>query len=271
MRLGIVSDEVSGDLKTAAEWAKERGICRFELRNVGGNRLPDVTKEQLFEIKAMLDSYGIKVTGISPGTYKCGFHDPDFVAQTERFLRTMECADYLGTRKIISFGVKKEEGDAPDDAKRVIETLQSICRKGKENGFTVCLENEPGYYNGLPDEVEEVQKAVLPYGGMLNWDMGNLFMSGFSEYKEHYERFKPYIGSVHMKDYRLEDGVCVPIGEGCIDWKGQIDDLIRDDLRLDGEELDMNIETHCSPEYEQATKCYDYIKSVLGEHLNEVL
>ena len=35
MRLGIVSDEVSRDLVTAAEWAKERGIRRFELRNVG--------------------------------------------------------------------------------------------------------------------------------------------------------------------------------------------------------------------------------------------
>jgi hypothetical protein len=33
----------------------------------------------------------------------------------------------------------------------------------------------------------------------------------------------------------------------------------------------MNIETHCSPEYEQATKCFDYIKAVLGERLDEVL
>lgn len=271
MKLGIVSDEVSRDLKTAAEWAKERGIHRFELRNVGENRLPDVTKDQLAEIKAMLDGYGMRVTGISPGTYKCTLHDPDFTAQPERLLRTMECADYLGTKKIISFGIKKEEGDTLDDAKRVLETLQIICQTGKDNGFVICLENEPGYYNGLPDEIEKVQKAVLPYGGMLNWDMGNLFMSGFSEYKEHYERFKPYIASVHMKDYRLEDGVCVPIGEGCIDWKGQINDLLNDNLRFQDEELDMNIETHCSPEYEQATKCYDYIKTVLGERLHEVL
>ncbi len=271
MRLGIVSDEVSRDLVTAAEWAKEREIRRFELRNVGENRLPDVGKSRLAEIKNTLDGYGIRVTGISPGTYKCALHDPDFDAQTDRLLRTMECADYLGTKKIISFGVKKEEGDSPDDAKRVVETLQKICQMGADNGFVVCLENEPGYYNGLPDEIEAVQKAVFPCGGRLNWDMGNLFMSGFSKYKEHYERFKPYIASVHMKDYRLEDGVCVPIGEGCIDWKGQIGDLIRDDLRFDGEELDMNIETHCSPEYEQATKCYDYISKILGERLDEVL
>lgn len=270
MKLGIVSDEVSKDLKVAAKWAKERGIRRFELRNVWGNRLPDVTQTDLLEIKTLLNDYGIQVTGISPGTYKCSLRDPEFGSQLERFYRTMECADVLGVRKIISFGVKKEE-ELPGDKQRVLETLEILCQKGTENGFTVCLENEPGYYNGLPDEIEEVQKAVLPYGGMLNWDMGNLFMSGFSAYKEHYERFKSYVGSVHMKDYQLKDGVCVPIGNGCIDWKGQIDDLLRDDLHLNGEEVDMNIETHCSPEYEQATKCYDYIKSVLGERLDEVL
>lgn len=271
MKLGIVSDEVSKDLRVAAEWAKARRISRFELRNVWGNRLPDVSKDQLTEIKTMLNHYGIIVTGISPGTYKCALHEPDFASQPERLLRTMECADFLGTKKIISFGVKKEPDDTPDDKKRVIETLQLICEKGRDNGFVICLENEPGYYNGMPDEIEAVQKAVLPYGGMLNWDMGNLFMSGFSEYKEYYERFKPYIASVHMKDYRREDGVCVPMGEGCIDWDGQINDLLADDLQWNGKELDMNIETHCSPEYEQATKCYDYIKKILGERLNEVL
>ena len=271
MKLGIVSDEVSRDLKVAADWAAARGIRRFELRNVWGDRLPDVSKENLKEIKTILDGYGICVTGISPGTYKCSFHEADFALQPERFRRTMECAAFLGTKKIISFGVRKEEGDNSDDGKRVLETLQQICEEGTKNGFVVCLENEPGYYNGMPDEIEAVQKAVFEAGGRLNWDMGNLFMSGFSAYKEHYERFKPFIASVHMKDYRLEDGVCVPIGEGCIDWKGQINDLIRDDLRFNGEELDMNIETHCSPEYEQATRCFDYIKSVLGERLNELL
>ena len=39
MKLGIVSDEVSEDLKVAAEWAVERGIKRFELRRVWGERL----------------------------------------------------------------------------------------------------------------------------------------------------------------------------------------------------------------------------------------
>lgn len=271
MKLGIVSDEVSQDLKVAAQWAKERGIRRFELRWISGNRLPDVTKEQLRDIKVVLEEHGIQTTGVSPGIYKCGLQDAEFAVQPERLLRTMETADVLGTKKIIIFGVKKEEGDGPDGAKRAVEALQSLCRTGKENGFTVCLENEPGYYNGLPDEIEAVQKAVLPYGGMLNWDMGNLFMSGFSAYKEHYERFKPYIASVHMKDYRLEDGVCVPIGQGCIDWEGQINDLIHDDLRFHGEEMDMNIETHCAPEYEKATECYDYIKAILGERLNDLL
>lgn len=271
MKLGIVSDEVSEDLKVAAEWAVERGIKRFELRRVWGERLPDGGKELLTKIKQMLDDYGICVTGLSPGIYKCSLHEPDFPKQGERLLRTMEAADYLGTKKIVIFGIRKTPEDRPDDAKRVLELLGDMCMTASQNGFTICLENEPGYYNGLPDEIEQVHKALYPLGGRLNWDMGNLFMSGFSEYKEHYERFKPYIASVHMKDYRLEDGVCVPMGEGCIDWKGQIDDLIRDDIRFGDEEADMNIETHCSPEYENATKCYDYIKRVMGEKFNELL
>ena len=86
MKLGIVSDEVSKDLRVAAEWAKARKISRFELRNVWGNRLPDVSKDQLTEIKTMLNHYGIIVTGISPGTYKCALHEPDFASQPERLV-----------------------------------------------------------------------------------------------------------------------------------------------------------------------------------------
>lgn len=49
MKLGIVSDEVSEDLKVAAEWAVERGIKRFELRRVWGERLPDGGKRTVNE------------------------------------------------------------------------------------------------------------------------------------------------------------------------------------------------------------------------------
>ena len=257
MRLGIVSDEVHPDLAYAAKWAAERGITRMELRALWGQRVPDLTFTQLQETKLILDDYGICVSGLSPGIFKCSLYEHEFIHQQDRLKRTIDMAGELGTRKIICFGVRKDPDDPQDAALRVTELLQSFSCEASSQGCLLCFENEPGYYNGTPDEILRLQEAVYAQGGRLNWDMGNLFMAGYREYKNFYERLKPYIASIHMKDY-LPDGICVPLGEGCLAWDRQIRDFITDDLTFMGEAMDMNLETHCKPLEECARRSFEF-------------
>jgi len=262
MKLGIVSDEVHPDLAYAAPWAASRGISRMELRSIWGHRVPDISSEQLKETVTILKDHGIVVSGLSPGICKCSLQEPEFVHQRDRLLRTMDMAATLGTKKIISFGIKKDKNDSLDAFDRVIAQLQEFTWIAASQGFVLCLENEPGYYNGTPDEIEQVQRAVYPLGGRLNWDMGNLFMAGYTEYKPYYERFKDFIASIHMKDYR-PDGCCVPLGDGCLSWEKQMCDFIHDDLHFEDEEVDMNLETHCRPLEECAERSFDFVKACL--------
>ncbi|HMN62810.1 MAG TPA: hypothetical protein PJ988_20760, partial [Anaerolinea sp.] len=67
MKISLVTDEVSSDLETAIELGLDWGVEAFELRGIGGQRVPrfsDYQKQRVLELK---ETYGIQIAAILPG------------------------------------------------------------------------------------------------------------------------------------------------------------------------------------------------------------
>ena len=67
--------------------------------------------------------------------------------------------------------------------------------------------------------------------------------------------------NVHAKDTARGSLIqCVPIGEGAIDWEGQIRALVADAIVPH-----VTIETHCLPLVEQSAKNVRTLRALLGK------
>ncbi len=70
-----------------------------------------------------------------------------------------------------------------------------------------------------------------------------------------------FIFDVHVKDTLAGSLIqCVPVGQGVIDWRGQLAALVRD--RIVGH---MTIETHCLPLIEKSRENVTTLRRMLGE------
>jgi sugar phosphate isomerase/epimerase len=107
----------------------------------------------------------------------------------------------------------------------------------------LAVENEPGFWCDTGKNTAGIIRRAGAGALGANWDPCNAFGTPELPYPEGYEAVRDVMFNVHAKD-TLEGALiqCVPIGEGVIDWSGQVSALLRD--RPVGH---ITIETHCHP------------------------
>ena len=72
-RLGVITDEVSQDLKAAIDFALEFGLRGLEIRTASGKNIMDMTTDEVKEIRKMADGSGLEVPSISSPVFKLSF------------------------------------------------------------------------------------------------------------------------------------------------------------------------------------------------------
>jgi len=93
----------------------------------------------------------------------------------------------------------------------------------------------------------------------VNWDPANAIGSAEIPYPDGYHTIKKWITNVHIKD-TIKGALikCVPLGEGVVDWPGQIKSLKEDKLVPF-----VTIETHCLPLVEKSKHNLDLVRKLL--------
>jgi sugar phosphate isomerase/epimerase len=93
-----------------------------------------------------------------------------------------------------------------------------------------------------------------------NWDPANSYGTAERPYPEGYQAIKERIFNVHVKDTKQSSLVqCVPVGEGGVDWDGQINSLMHDKVVSH-----VTIETHCLPLIENSAKNVDALRRMMS-------
>ncbi|HOO26032.1 MAG TPA: sugar phosphate isomerase/epimerase [Clostridiales bacterium] len=265
MKIGIVTDELSLNLPFALGASAALGIKRIELRNSHMGRVPFWDDESKEMLQDLIDDYEFKITALSPGTFKCKLQNPDLDEQFKTLEKTIEFAKEFEVEKIIIFAFEQTEDDGPSGYEKVLDYVGRAALLGQKNGIIIAAENEKGGYNDSFENILKLHNDLASTGLKLNWDPGNYHAACGLPYKQAYEGLKNHIANVHVKDSKGQgkEHAWKALGEGEIDWQGQINDLFGD-----MPDVDLTIETHAWPLLENSVKNLNMLKEYIGRAKN---
>jgi len=249
IRLAAITDEFSPDLKTAARAMSEAGLEGAELRMVSGKNVVDLTDEELEGAIATVRGLGMEIVSVASPLLKCvlpnapdvdeRFHKDMFASaagfddQPRIAARAFEIARRAGAKIVRVFSywrtIRPEECFT-----RIVAALSALAAQAAREGLVIGLENEHACNIATGAELARALEAVNHPNLKAVWDPANALVAGESSYPEGYGAIAAgRIAHVHAKDCWIRDGQPVwgPLGDCQIDWRGQIQALVRDGYR----------------------------------------
>ena len=244
---GVLVSSLGSVERSWEKWALARGIDpETAIRTAHGRRAIETVRSQKMEI-----------ISIASPLLKCvlpGAPEVDARFQQDMFgssltfddqpriaARTFEIARRTGAKiiRVFSFWrtVRPEESFA-----RAVEALRGLADQAAEHGVTIGLENEHACTFGTASETARLLAALDHPNLKVVWDPANALVAGEDPFPQGYGLLpKKRIIHVHAKDCFVNEHkpTWVPVGEGAIDWKGQIKAL-----EHDGYKGWVSLETH---------------------------
>ena len=261
MRIGIVTDEISADVREAIQLGLNWGIMDYELRVIDEARVPTVKPETIDDLLWFKEKFGLRYTALSPGTGKGTIDDHATLQRemNETLPATFTLAKKLAVPKIIIFGFHRPPQQSETFLPQVIAAFRQIASLAEKENLLIVIENEPGFWCDTGKNTARMIAAVSSPYLRANWDPANALGTDEIPYPDGYEAIKKWVANVHVKDTikgALIQGV--PIGEGKIDWNGQIKALVRDRVVEH-----VTLETHCLPLIENSQKNLQRLRQIL--------
>jgi L-ribulose-5-phosphate 3-epimerase len=255
--IAAITDEFSPSLADSLPVMQEIGMHQAELRTIDGKNILDLSNDELQQAKDILDRFEMQVISIASPLLKCVLpeggdldqrfaHDAfaskhQFVDQPRLAERAIEIAHFFHANiiRVFSYWRVIEPERTTDGLARALSDLASL---GKRESLVIGLENEHACNVATAAESARMLKLVANDALKLVWDPANAFVSGEVPFPDGY-RLLPAtrIVHVHAKDCDMRTGKPEwgPVGTRHIDWKGQIDALLRD-----GYGGSISLETH---------------------------
>jgi sugar phosphate isomerase/epimerase len=224
----------------------EIGMTGAELRMVFGKNIIDLTDIELDRAREIVARHGLEIVSIASPLLKCVLPDSpevdarfqqDVFAATYTFAdqlrladRALEIAERTGARIVRVFSYWRAV--RPEACfERVARAVEHLAGQAALHGRTIGLENEHACNIATGAETARVLEAVAHPNLKLVWDPANAYVSGETPFPDGYRRLPvERIAHVHAKDCRVEGHrpIWCALGEGGIDWKGQIRALADD-------------------------------------------
>ncbi len=257
--IAIVTDEIALDIRTAIAEGRKLGVRKYELRCIGSyeKRVPFIDAEDYRYLLDLVHQEEIEITALSPGTFKTKPSDHAALqsALEQTLPKTMAMAKELRAPVIISFGFLRD--DSSEDL--VIDLLRKTADLVQPAGLVVAIENEPGFFCDSGQTTARLVAAANRANLGANWDPANAIGTGELPFPVGYEALKPFIRNVHVKDAIIDARQgCKLLGEGGVNWAGQIAALQRDALVAH-----VTLETHHTPLLESTQFCHRRLMSLL--------
>ena len=284
MKISLLTDEISADPETAIELGTQWGIHDFELRGYYTDRVPRISAYQKLRLKEILERYSARVIAIGPGLFKVPLpakypdefplqwldqslftHWSDAQKQVDEHINellpaSLDFANELGAKLVVIFAFNRAglpSGPPPDE---LLCVLLKAAERAKSAGLQLAIENEAGFWADTGARTERIVHAINHPCLGINWDPANAFCEGEAPYPDGYACVRDLVQHVHFKDARrLDSGKVEFIGEGQVDWAGQIKALA-----ADGYSGSISIETHIRPKVAEARAALNRLQSLIA-------
>ena len=249
MKLAVFTDEVSQDLEKALRLAVRRGLDGIELRTVWDKPVQHLSSEEVARIRGLVEEHGLSVASIASPVFKCELDDESAHREHLEYLRNcIRIAKELEAEIIRVFTFWKRGPSGPV-WERMKAQFRPALQLAEGEGARLGIENEYSTYCATAAEtarfVAEFDSAALK----VVWDPCNEVFAeeGAVPYPDAYQVVAPLVVHVHAKDARKDPATrearLAPLGEGAIDWRGQLRELLSK-----GYQGYVSLETHWRPE-----------------------
>ena len=218
MNLSLIADEFSAELDGQIAVAKMIGACAIDLRSVGDRNVSELSKNALDEALNRIRGEGLVVASLASAL---GKRQVDPRIMVERLLMLHQAALRHGVPNIRIFGRMTADTQSDDTPLTWLAPLHATV-----DDANVELVVEPEIGTGIADPLSAL--LLLENSGIRNiklvWDSANFVKLGYDRpLSDLYERLRPHISHVHVKDYNIAEQRPCPSGEGA----GQIPELLK--------------------------------------------
>ena len=232
MKLAVFTDEVSQDLDTAIRLAVRHRLDGVEIRTVWSKPVQHLTADEVGRIRRALDEHGLSVAAIASPVFKCELDDEAANRDNLDYLRNcIRIGRELGTDIIRVFTFWKHGPSQPIWG-RIKRRFRAAVPMAEDAGVVLGVENEHTTYCATAAETKQFVTEIGSPAVRAVWDPCNEVHAdeGVTAYPDAYEMVKPFIAHVHVKDGARDPKTGIarvtPVGDGDVDWKGQLRDLL---------------------------------------------
>lgn len=250
-QLAAFTDEISQDLERACAVCAEFGVKGAEIRRVWDTPVEALSKQQIQDIKRILDDHGMITASIGSPFGKCALSEPgEWAVHLEYLRRCGDMAHTLGCSLIRGFVFwdHVQEEQKPWDA--IFHAYAPVPALLDELDVTLGIENEAACYVGTAAHTRKFLDGMACCRIKAIWDPANHVQDPQSisvpVFPEGYELIRKDVVHVHVKDAVIEpDGERpnVFLGMGLCCWPEQLRAL-----RKDGFKGFLSLETHVNPD-----------------------
>ena len=228
LKTGIITDEVSQDITTAAAFAVQHGMSFVDIRSSENKAAYDLDKDDWKQIFDVCTENGLDIRCIDAPLFKCSVSDNVAVAShVVSFQHLAEYATEVGCSMIRGFDFWNE-GASVEQRAEAYKPIIDIC---KDTGTVCVLESDPSVHSSTAQELLCLLDTIgSPYIKAL-FDPGNAFwVNHHADCMSDYELLRGRIGHIHLKDARIKNGQteAVCIGEGLVGYDRLLSRLERD-------------------------------------------
>jgi L-ribulose-5-phosphate 3-epimerase len=238
-RLGAATDVFSPDVAAAAQEMSRLGLHGAELRTINGRNILEAGPDEVERALAALHENKLEVVAIASPLLKCSLDE--WKTQSQHVDRVFDIANLAGARIIRVFSGSRVAEPA-SAFERVVDILQDLADKAGQRGLIIGIENDRACNVSTAQEMAGVLAAIDHSNLQVVWDPASAYISGEKPFPSGYQMLDATrIALVHAKDCTLKGHkpVWEPLGDGDIDWQGQIDALAED-----GYDGFINLETY---------------------------
>lgn len=247
-KFAVFTDEITQDLDLALSVAKEYQCEAVEVRSVWDTGVHKMTDAQVDEIRRKCDDNGLAVCCLGSPFYKCELDNPKEISEHHEYLRRCcEVAHQLGTDLIRGFTFWRR-GPVEPLWQKIIDNFEIPLQILEEGGCRMVIENEASTYIGTGGQTASFLDELASPRFAAVWDPCNVLFDFDNEetpFPDGYRALRKHMVHMHLKDGERispQEARCTRIGEGQIDYKGQLRALLQD-----GYSGYVSLETHWRP------------------------
>lgn len=195
------------------------GLQYYSLRFIdvgeGIKNVMKLTKKEIQDIRHLEDEYGLNVSSIGSPIGKVKLVDKEDGTKNayipfKKYLaddvkKACELAHAFETKLIRGFSFYHPKGEDPKAyISQAVDQLGKIAETCHRSDLTFGLEIEANLVGQTGDLLAEIQRQVKHPAMMLIFDAANILCQGYTtlDVYNQYLAMKPYIGWMHIKDYR---------------------------------------------------------------------